>query len=68
LTAALAAALGQRGIADRVATLATQTGMATLSHALTSWLDDDSGDLRDYLVQAFHEMHALAAFSSKLVR
>jgi len=68
LTATLAAALRQRGIADRVATLAAQTGMATLSHALTSWLDDDSGDLHHYLVQAFREMQALSASSSKLVR
>ena len=54
LSAALAAALRQRGIADRVATLAAQTGMATLNHALTSWLDDDSGEMHHHLVQAFH--------------
>jgi AcrR family transcriptional regulator len=68
LTAALAAALRERGVADRVATLAAQVGMATLSHALTSWLYDGSGDLHDYLVQAFHELRALSASSSKLVR
>jgi AcrR family transcriptional regulator len=68
LTAALAAALRQRGIADRVATLAAQMGMAALSHALTAWLDDGSVDLHDYLVQAFREMHALSASSSKVVR
>jgi len=68
LTAVVATELRQRGVADRQATLAAQMGMASLSHALTSWLDDDSGDLHDYLVQAFHEAHALSRFSSKLVR
>jgi hypothetical protein len=69
LAAALAVELRKRGVVDREATLAAQLGMATLSHAIDLWLDEDSeGDLHDYLVQAFREAHALSASSSKLVR
>jgi len=65
LTAALASALRRRGVADRLATLAARTGMATLSHAVTSWLDDDSRDLDDHLVQALHEVRVLSSSNSE---
>jgi hypothetical protein len=69
LAAALAVELRKRGVVDREATLAAQLGMATLSHAIDLWLDEDSKSvLHDYLVQAFREAHALSASSSKLVR
>ncbi len=68
LTAALASALRQRGVANRLATLAAQTGMATLRHAVTSWLDDGPSDLDDHLVQAFHDVRALSSSGLKRVR
>ena len=68
LTAALASALRQRGVADRLATLAAQTGMATLSHAVTSWLGDGRSHLDDHLVQAFHDVRALSSSGAKRVR
>ena len=68
LTAALASALRERGVANRLATLAAQVGIVTLSHAVTSWLGDGAGDLDDYLVQAFHEMRALSSSGSEPVR
>ncbi len=67
LTAALASALRQRGVADGLATLAAQTGMATLGHAVTSWLDDGSRHLDDHLVQAFHDVRALSSSGSEPV-
>ncbi len=67
LTATLASALRQRGVADRLATLAAHTGMAVLTHAITSWLDDGPSNLDDHLVQAFHDVRALSSSSSKRV-
>lgn len=65
LSAVLASALRQRGVTDRLATLAAQTGMAVLTHAVTSWLDDASGHLDEYLDEAFKDMRALASSSSE---
>ncbi len=65
LTVALASALRRRGVADRLANLAARTGMATFSHAVTSWLNDDSRDLGDHLVQAVHELRAMSSSGSE---
>lgn len=59
LTVALASALRKRGVADRLATLAAQMGLATLTHAVAAWLDDPSGDLDAYITQAFQDAGAL---------
>ena len=64
VSAAMASALRQRGVADRLATLAAQTGMAALGQAVTSWLDDGTRDLRDHLAQAFQDVRALASSTS----
>ncbi len=61
LTAAVAAALRQRGVADRLASLAAQTGMAAFSYAMTSWLDDPLKALGKHLAHAFDELHALSS-------
>ena len=66
LSAALASALRQRGVADRLASLAAQTGMAAFSYAMRSWLDDPSKGLGKHLAHAFDELHALS--SSRLER
>jgi AcrR family transcriptional regulator len=63
LIAALASALCERGVPDHLANLAAQMGMATLSHAVTSWLDDGPGDLGDHIVRAFHEVRELSSSS-----
>ena len=68
LIAALASALGERGVPDHLATLAAQMGMAALSHAVASWFDDGSRDLDDHLVQAFNEVRDLSSSSSETVR
>ena len=61
LTAALAAALGQRGVEVRLANLAAQAGMATFSHAVTSWFADPARPLHAHLVEAFDDLYALSA-------
>jgi AcrR family transcriptional regulator len=61
LTDAMASALRQRGVADRMATLAAQTGYAAFSHAVFSWFDDASPGLDTHLVQAFTDLHNLAS-------
>ena len=61
LTVALASALRERGVADRLATLAAQIGLATLAHAVAAWLDDPADDLDDHITRAFGEARTLAA-------
>ena len=59
LALALASALQQRGVGDRLALLAAQVGMVTWSHAVTSWLDDSSTGLGTHLTRAFDELRVL---------
>ena len=66
LTSTLASALQERGIAAELASLAAQTGMAALTHAMTSWRHDPSRTLRDHLTASFHEVHALSS-AAKIV-
>ena len=61
LIAVLTSALRERGVPEISANLAAQMGMVTLGHAITTWLDDPSGDLGDHLVRAFHEVRVLSA-------
>jgi AcrR family transcriptional regulator len=68
LTATLASALRQRGVADRLAILAAQTGMVILNHAVASWLDDGSTELEHHLVQAFEDVRALSSSGSEAIR
>jgi len=65
LVAALASALCQRGVPHRVASLTAQIGMATLGYAVDLWLDDASGNLDDYVVQAFREVRDLPSLRAE---
>jgi AcrR family transcriptional regulator len=61
LTEAVAEALRQRDVADRLASLAAQTGWAAFHHAAQAWIDDPSQSLDAHLLQAFDDLHALSA-------
>ncbi|MDC7340982.1 hypothetical protein [Streptomyces lydicus] len=61
LTDALAEALRQRGVPDRLAGLAAQTGWATFHQAARAWIDDPSQSLDAHLLQAFDDLRALSA-------
>ncbi|MFE6161185.1 TetR family transcriptional regulator [Streptomyces sp. NPDC056486] len=58
---AMAQALRQRGVADRLAKLAAQTGWATFHQAIQDWIDDGSQSLDAHLLQAFEDLRALTA-------
>jgi AcrR family transcriptional regulator len=64
LIAALAVALRERGVPDHQANLAAQMGMASLNHAVAKWFDDDSSDLGDQILMAFHEVRDLSSSGS----
>ena len=66
LTATLGSALQARRVSESLATLAAHTGMAVLTHAMTSWRIDSSKTLRDHLTESFHKMHALSS-AAKIV-
>ncbi|MWA01555.1 TetR family transcriptional regulator [Actinomadura sp. LD22] len=59
LTDALADALRRRGVADRLAALAAQTGWAAFHHAVQAWIDDPSQSLDAHLSQTFADLRAL---------
>lgn len=61
LADAVAGALRQRGVADRLAGLAAQTGWAAFHHAVQAWTDDLSRSLDAHLLQAFEDLSALSA-------
>lgn len=61
LTEAVAEALRQRGVADRLASLAAQTGWAAFHHAAQAWIDDPSRSLDAHLLQAVHDLRTLSA-------
>ena len=65
--AALTSALSERGVPAHQASLAAQMGMATLSHAVAAWFDDDSSDLGEHIVRVFHDVRDLSSSSSELV-
>ena len=60
LGATLAFALRERGVPDRLASLAAQVGMAAFSQAFVSWLDGDPGCLDEYLARAFRDVYDLS--------
>ena len=61
LIGALASALCERGVPGQQANLAAQVGMATLSHAVAAWFEDDSRDLGEYIVGAFQQVRDLSS-------
>ncbi|MET9496600.1 TetR family transcriptional regulator [Streptomyces sp. NPDC006552] len=61
LTDAVAQALRGRGVADRLAALAAQTGWAAFHHAARAWIDDPAQSLDAHLRSAFEDLRALAA-------
>jgi AcrR family transcriptional regulator len=60
LTDAVARALRQRGVPDRLAGLAAQTGWAAFDHAAQAWIDDPSQSLDAHLLQTFDDLRALS--------
>ncbi len=69
LAEALALALRQRGVDERLAALAAQTGMATFRYAVASWFADPTGGLGTHLDRAFDELDGLASsFSTRQER
>jgi AcrR family transcriptional regulator len=61
LAEALAEALRQRGVSDRLAGLAARTGWATYHEAAKAWIDDPSQPLDVYLARAFEDLRGLSA-------
>ncbi len=61
LTEAVAEALRQRGVADRLAGLAAQTGWAAFHQAVQAWIDDPAQSLDAHLLHAFDDLRALSA-------
>ena len=69
LAEALALALRQRGVDERLASLAAQTGMATFRYAIEAWFADSKGGLGAHLDRAFDELDGLASsFSTRKAR
>lgn len=65
LAEALALVLRQRGVDERLAALAAQTGMATFHYAVASWFADPASGLEVCLERAFDELDGLSSFSTK---
>ncbi|WP_226357184.1 hypothetical protein [Pseudonocardia sp. ICBG601] len=57
----MAGALRRRGVPDRQAGLAAQTGWATYREAVRAWDDDPATGLDVHLTRAFDDLRALAA-------
>ena len=64
MTAALSAALGQRGVDEGVAAFAAQIGMAMLSKATRAWLADPEAGLNSKLSEADAELRRLSSQTS----
>jgi AcrR family transcriptional regulator len=61
LVRTVAEALKRRGVEELRAELAANAGLAVLGHALSSWFDDPSIRLNDYVDRAFVELRKLAS-------
>jgi AcrR family transcriptional regulator len=61
LTAAVAEALRQRDVPNRLAGLAAQTGWATYRQAVQAWTNDPAQGLDAHLSQAFDDLRTLSA-------
>jgi AcrR family transcriptional regulator len=59
LSDAVAEALRQRGVADRLAGLAAVTGWAAFHQAAQAWIDDPSQSLYAHLLRVFDDLRAL---------
>ncbi|XVQ82398.1 TetR/AcrR family transcriptional regulator [Microbispora siamensis] len=57
---ALAEALRQGGVTERLAGLAARTGWAAFHQAVQAWIDDPSQSLDAHLLQAFDDLRALS--------
>ena len=66
LIGSLTSELCERGVSAQQANLAAQVGMATLSHAVAAWFEDDSIELGEYIVRAFEEVRDLVASSPEM--
>lgn len=60
LASALASALRDRGVDQRLAMLAAQTGMAAFGQAALRWLEDPALSIGDHLDRTFLELRDLA--------
>jgi AcrR family transcriptional regulator len=58
---ALARALRQRGVPERLASLAAHVGMAALNHGVAAWFQSGASDLRPYVEQAFRDVRDLSS-------
>ena len=57
----LSSALQQRGVEEKLATLAARSGMAAFAYAARAWFEDPSLSLKIHLERAFHALHELSA-------
>ena len=64
----MALVLRRRGVDERKATLAAQTGMAAFHYAVTSWFADPSRRLRAHLDTAFDELGRLSSSLTVFIR
>ncbi|WP_246794841.1 TetR/AcrR family transcriptional regulator [Burkholderia perseverans] len=60
MTLALAAALVERGVPERRASLAAQMGITAVGHAVEAWHDAHAGTPNEHLVQAFRDIRELS--------
>jgi AcrR family transcriptional regulator len=58
---ALSKALRRRGVEDRVATLASQVGLAAFNYAASAWFADPTPGLEAHLTRAFDELKDLSS-------
>ncbi|MFI0901570.1 TetR/AcrR family transcriptional regulator [Streptomyces sp. NPDC020983] len=65
LTEAVAGALRQRGVPERLAGLAAQAGWAAFQRAADEWINDPAQTLDAYLRRAFDDLGALSAAASQ---
>lgn len=61
LTSSLAAALVERAVPDRQASLAAQMANSAFGQAFVAWLSDSSSSLGDLLALAFDDVHSLSS-------
>lgn len=68
MTAALASALQQRGVEEKLATLTARTAMAVFDHAAQSWFEDPSVGLGVHLERAHRTLLGLSASGATTAR
>jgi AcrR family transcriptional regulator len=59
ITDAMAVALRERGVSDRLAVLAAQSGWAAFHQAAGAWINDPSTSLENHLREAFDGLRSL---------